>query len=134
MVLCCILVITLVTSGCATIFNWHHKGTVHIVSSQPNTIVEVYNRGQYVGSLLAPFNYEIRSSPGYFKRAAYEFKFVKEGFESVAERRQARFSAWYWWNILLGGAVGMLIVDPLSGSMYWIDTSPIYVDMGQQSK
>jgi len=27
-------------------------------------------------------------------------------------------SGWYWGNILFGGLIGMLIVDPITGAMY----------------
>ena len=27
-------------------------------------------------------------------------------------------SGWYWANFLFGGAIGMLVVDPLTGAMY----------------
>jgi len=27
-------------------------------------------------------------------------------------------SGWYWGNILIGGLIGMLVVDPLTGAMY----------------
>ena len=121
-----------VCSGCATVFNWDNRGSITLQSSQPGATVEVYNRGELVGSLVTPVSYEVRSSAGYFKRASYEFRFLKEGYEPVSEVRRGRFSAWYWWNIMLGGAIGMLIVDPLTGSMFWIDDSPICVDLPLQ--
>lgn len=124
--------VSVLCAGCATIFNWDNRGAISLWSSQPDTVVEVYNRGKLIDTVTTPFTYNVRSSAGYFKKAAYEFKFSKAGYEPVSEIRCARFSAWYWWNILLGGAVGMLIVDPLTGSMYWIDDSPIQVDLYQK--
>jgi hypothetical protein len=35
---------------------------------------------------------------------------------------QFKLDGWYFGNILLGGVIGMLIIDPATGAMYKLDT------------
>ncbi|AXO88710.1 hypothetical protein DZC75_12155 [Pseudomonas parafulva] len=44
--------------------------------------------------------------------------FRREGFADHRVELDSTISGWYWGNILLGGVIGMLIVDPLTGAMY----------------
>ena len=37
--------------------------------------------------------------------------------------------AWYFGNILLGGVIGMLIVDPATGAMYKLSTDYLHINM-----
>jgi hypothetical protein len=39
---------------------------------------------------------------------------------------------WYFGNILLGGVIGMLVVDPLTGAMYSLDEDYV-VKMSQDN-
>ncbi len=52
------------------------------------------------------------------KDEQYTLTFSKEGFEDKMVTIHSRFDGWYIGNILIGGLIGMLIVDPLSGAMY----------------
>ena len=60
----------------------------------------------------------LKSSSGYFKGEQYAIHFNKSGHEEKTETLPSQVSGWYWGNILLGGLVGMLIVDPATGAMY----------------
>ncbi len=42
----------------------------------------------------------------------------KEGFADASQQVDSQVSGWYVANIMLGGLLGMLIVDPASGGMY----------------
>ncbi|MFG0400611.1 hypothetical protein ACF8D8_17535, partial [Pseudomonas sp. zjy_11] len=44
--------------------------------------------------------------------------FKKDGYPDKTIELDSSLSGWYWGNILLGGLIGMLIVDPLTGAMY----------------
>lgn len=52
------------------------------------------------------------------KDEQYTLTFSKEGYEDKMVTIHSRFDGWYLGNILLGGLIGMLIVDPSSGAMY----------------
>ena len=42
-------------------------------------------------------------------------------------------NGWYWGNILVGGLIGMLIVDPISGAMYEIDNPSLTFNMSRSN-
>jgi hypothetical protein len=58
------------------------------------------------------------TSPGYFRAANYTFTFSKGNKVLGTRTLNAHVTGWYAGNILIGGLVGMLIIDPLTGSMY----------------
>jgi len=41
-------------------------------------------------------------------------------------------SGWYWGNILFGGLIGVLIVDPITGKMWKLPTDDITVNLSQK--
>jgi hypothetical protein len=40
------------------------------------------------------------------------------GYDSAEVNLDSSVSGWYFGNLLFGGVIGMLIVDPLTGAMY----------------
>ena len=45
---------------------------------------------------------------------------TKDGYTQKVVNISAELDGWYIGNIMLGGVIGMLIIDPLSGAMYKI--------------
>ena len=54
------------------------------------------------------------------KREEYIITFTKNGYSQKTINISAELDGWYIGNILLGGLIGMLIIDPASGAMYKI--------------
>jgi hypothetical protein len=54
----------------------------------------------------------------YFKGQEYRLVFELPSYSPAEVRLESTLSGWYWGNIVLGGLIGMLIVDPLTGAMY----------------
>jgi hypothetical protein len=44
--------------------------------------------------------------------------FELPGYSQAEIKLDSSVSGWYFGNLLLGGLIGMLIVDPLTGAMY----------------
>lgn len=55
---------------------------------------------------------------GYFSPHAYKARISKPGYQTRTVDIQPGMNPWYFANILIGGVVGMIIVDPLTGAMY----------------
>jgi hypothetical protein len=49
----------------------------------------------------------------------------KDGYESVDIAVAGTVNGWYIGNILFGGLIGMLIVDPLTGAMYTLEPNEV---------
>lgn len=105
-------------SGCASIFNGTTQSVV-LNSVPENATATVVNRaGVKVHSGATPLTLPLKRGAGYFKAESYTITFSKDGFAPKTLQLEATVSGWYIANIILGGAVGMLAVDPATGAMY----------------
>ena len=105
-------------SGCASIFN----GTTQPIafSSAPEgAAMTITNRaGEAVHSGMTPSTVTLKRGAGYFKSEAYKVTMKKDGFADASQQVDSQVSGWYVANLVLGGLLGMLIIDPASGGMY----------------
>ncbi len=70
------------------------------------------------------------SGEGYFRGQTYTLRFMREGYPDRQVELDSSVDGWYWANILFGGVIGMLIVDPLTGAMYKLPDE-VSADLGQ---
>lgn len=73
-----------------------------------------------------PASVMLKASEGYFKKASYQVKFTKEGYEEKVIPLTCKVDGWYFGNIVFGGLIGFLIVDPATGAMYKFDTELLH--------
>lgn len=117
------------TSGCASIVG-DSKYPVQVSSAPTGAAFEITDKeGKVVHSGNTPSTITLKSGHGYFKGETYSLRFKKDGYSDKVVTLDSSLSGWYWGNILLGGPVGMLIVDPLTGAMYKLPES-VSADMG----
>lgn len=69
-----------------------------------------------------PATLKLNSGAGFFSKARYQVKFEKDGYQSKTVPVDFKLDGWYFGNILVGGAIGMLIIDPATGAMYKLET------------
>lgn len=74
--------------------------------------------GKVIHEGTTPQVVTLKSSHGYFEAERYDIKFDKAGFASKTYTLTGEINGWYFGNLLFGGLIGMLIVDPLTGAMY----------------
>jgi hypothetical protein len=48
--------------------------------------------------------------------------YTKNGYDTKTVPVEFKLDGWYFGNILLGGLIGMLIIDPATGAMYKLET------------
>ena len=58
----------------------------------------------------------------YFHAKSYNITFSKPGYAQQYAVVKANLSGWYFGNILFGGLIGILIVDPITGKMWKLPT------------
>jgi hypothetical protein len=108
----------LALSGCATIFNGQHQ-PVKITSAPEGATLTVTNSaGEKVHTGLTPATVTLKRGAGYFRSESYTLLFEKEGLPKREVKLTATMSGWFIGNILFGGLIGMLAVDPVTGGMY----------------
>lgn len=104
--------------SCATIVKQGSQSVA--INSQPSDLNFVVkdSEGNEVGNGKTPGTVKLNTGNGYFKPATYTIQ-TKRGAKVVGEQTiTGTISGWYFGNILFGGLIGMVAVDPLTGAMY----------------
>jgi uncharacterized protein YceK len=121
----CASVAALLMSGCASII----KGGTQVVkinSTPEGAALSVINRaGQQVHNGTTPASLTLNRGASYFKGEQYTVKLNKEGFKEKEIILTSNVGGWYFGNIFLGGLIGMLIVDPITGAMYNLEPEAV---------
>ena len=130
--ICAIALISFFASGCASIVSKSNY-PVSITSTPSAASFTITNRsGQQISSGTTPQTLTLKSSAGFFKVESYNIAFSKEGFADQNYVLKSTVDGWYIGNVLLGGLLGMLIVDPATGAMYKLQDS-VSVNMSEQT-
>ena len=107
-----------ILSGCASIVS-DSQYPVSVITTPAGATFEVRNRaGNVIHSGTTPDSVTLKSGAGYFKGETYTIAFRKEGFADQQTTLNSSLDGWYWGNIIFGGLIGMLAVDPATGAMY----------------
>jgi hypothetical protein len=105
-------------SGCATIVAKSSQ-TITITSVPDGAAVNIANAaGTGVHSGNTPMTVTLKKGRGYFKPEHYTVRINKEGFQPQQMTIDGAVNGWYFGNIVFGGLIGMLAVDPSTGAMY----------------
>lgn len=105
-------------SGCATIVHGGPR-SVSVASMPAGAKVSIYDRSNaLVQTNTTPFVAQLPMKYKYFKGQEYRLVFELPSYSTAEVRLQPTMSGWYLGNLLFGGVIGMLIVDPLTGAMY----------------
>ena len=112
-------------SSCASIVsksNW----PVHVASDPSGATVTITNRaGREVFKGTTPTMVSLRSGAGFFKKESYIVKFSVNGYVSQEVPLQCKVNGWYWGNLVFGGLIGFLILDPATGAMYKLEVPAV---------
>jgi hypothetical protein len=112
-------------SGCASIMSGSRKN-ITINSNPPGAHVSVADKnGAEVASLTTPCVANLKRGAGYFSGASYVAKIEKPGYQSQEVKIQATANPWTLGNIVFGGVIGLLIVDPVTGGMFMLTPAEI---------
>ena len=107
-----------VLSGCATIVHGGPRA-VSVASTPAGAKVTIYDRNNtLVETNTTPFVAQLPTKYSYFKGQSYRLVFELPAHEPAEVKLEPSLSGWYFGNIVFGGLVGLLIVDPITGAMY----------------
>jgi hypothetical protein len=106
-------------SGCATIFTGGGQENLTFKSvPEAATLTVVDRNGVNVHNGTTPATIKLNRGAGYFKPQSYKVTVSKPGYQPRTIDIRSTMSGWYFANVVIGGALGMLIIDPLTGAMY----------------
>jgi uncharacterized protein YceK len=107
-----------VLSGCSSIVSKSDYAVAISSSPESANFTVTDKQGRQIHSGLTPETITLSSSSGYFSAASYTIKFTKEGYPDKVFTLRSDLDGWYIGNIVFGGLIGMLVVDPATGAMY----------------
>ncbi|GAB3652892.1 hypothetical protein GCM10028791_22670 [Echinicola sediminis] len=112
----------LMTSSCASIVS-KSSYPIYIDSTPVGAKISITDKkGIEIYTGKTPTTIKLKSSNGFFSKARYQVKFEELGYDSRTVPVEYKLDGWYFGNILFGGLIGMLIVDPATGAMYKLET------------
>jgi len=115
---------SLSAAGCASIIS-DSSYPVAINSSPDDAKFKIIDMdtGVTVMKGTTPATVTLKASSGFFDRANYQVVFDKQGYENQVYTLESSIDGWYFGNLLFGGILGFLIVDPATGAMWSLDES-----------
>lgn len=120
--LVCMAIAIATLSSCASIVsksNW--PVTFH--SNPVGANISITNKkGVEVYSGKTPATMKLKSGSGFFGKESYTVVLNMEGYEAKTIKLDCKLNGWYFGNILFGGLIGLLIVDPATGAMYKLNS------------
>lgn len=117
-----VLTVFFLLSSCASIVSSStYPLSINTTPGNANVVVtNTYGKQIYMGK--TPATVRLRASNGFFERAEYQVKLSSPGYVDKVIPVTFKLDGWYFGNILFGGLIGMLIVDPATGAMWKIDS------------
>jgi hypothetical protein len=121
-----------VLAGCGSIIKGS-TGEVTFQSTPSQAQVKIVDEdGHQIFNGETPATVTLSKKRGYFAGKTYHVTVQKPGYKPFEVTLNTEVSAWYvGGNIVLGGLIGWLIVDPLTGGMWTI--APEEIDATMQS-
>ena len=127
-------VVALSLSGCASIISGKTQ-TMTFQSTPELSDITILNRdGKKIHVGKAPVTVSLNRGAGFFVPERYTVIFEKEGYEKKEIKVTSSMNGWYIGNILFGGVIGLLIVDPATGAMYSLNTKDTNVVLNDLKK
>lgn len=107
-----VVALALSATSCASIVSTS-SWPVTFVAKEPTEFTVRDEAGVARATAKTPMTVILSSSDGYFDPMNYTVE-----SPGCVRRLDARFNGWYAGNLLIGGLIGFLIVDPLTGAMW----------------
>ncbi|EOR09457.1 hypothetical protein [Acinetobacter genomosp. 15BJ] len=127
-------VVALSLSGCASIISGKTQ-TMTFQSTPELSDITILNRdGKKIHVGKAPITVSLNRGAGFFVPERYTVIFEKEGYEKKEIKVTSSMNGWYIGNILFGGVIGLLIIDPATGAMYSLNTKDTNVVLNDLKK
>lgn len=121
-----IIIWSLAFTGCASIISGGNQA-VSIKSTPSEAKLKVYDKeGKVIINAKTPHSATLKRGTGFFSKAKYRVVIEKEGYQSKEIKIEGRPNGWYLGgNLIFGGLIGWLIVDPATGAMWTLEPKDI---------
>ena len=111
-------------TACATVMR-DNSQAIPIKANVGKVDIKIINKvGEVIfeGQTPTTITFKTATKGGYFNPEKYTIVASKDGFQTQNSVIDWHVSGWYWaGNFVIGGLIGYLIIDPLTGDMYYLD-------------
>jgi hypothetical protein len=112
---------SLFAGGCASIVNSGNR-EITVATQPPGATASVRKSGGSISDVVAvektPCTISLDPKKSYFSGQSYTLRLELPGYKVTEVELTPKMSGWYWGNLLFGGLIGMLAVDPATGAMW----------------
>lgn len=115
----------IMSGGCASIVSKSQYPVTIKCNPADATCIVKNKKGEEIHKAMTPTTITLPAGDGYFSSASYSIEFQKEGYYKSTSTLGSSMDGWYIGNILFGGLIGFLIVDPLTGAMWKLDDAVV---------
>ena len=120
---------SLLLTGCASIVSSGNE-IVTISTNVPESQLNIRNSQNlliYTGS--TPTMLSLKKKKGFFSGETYHIHAQKQGYADTYTILDTRISWWYLGNIVFGGLIGFLFVDPATGAMWTFEEENLFLNL-----
>ena len=119
------IAIILILTSCASIVS-SSSWPLTVKSNPVGAKLQITNKqGISVFNGQTPASIILKSGSGFFSSESYLIKLTLDGYTEKTIPVRCTLNGWYFGNIVFGGLIGLLIVDPATGAMYRLETNTI---------
>jgi|SRR6185437_3115822 len=113
-----VTVAALLFPACASIIS-KSEWPVSIKSTPDKAEFTISNKaGGQVHAGTTPAIIVLPAKAGYFSGETYQVVYSRTGFNTTTSSLNTSLNGWYLGNLIFGGLIGFLIIDPLTGAMW----------------
>jgi len=123
--------VVIIVGSCATIVKGGDQD-IPIKSDPSGAAIRILDsHNMEVWSSHTPATVTLEKGEGYFRGARYTLEIEKDGYEKrTISIKSSLNGGWYIaGNLLLGGLLGWLIVDPLTGAMWTLEPDIVNLEL-----
>jgi hypothetical protein len=123
--------LVLFSTSCATIVSKSRYPVMVTSSPERANVVITNKKGITIYEGTTPVTMDLKAGSGFFSKARYQVTLSLDGYDTRTLPIEYKLDGWYFGNLLFGGLLGLLIIDPATGAMYKIDTPFIAATLQQ---
>jgi hypothetical protein len=131
-----VIIIAGLSYSCASIIGKGSPETLNVRSAPEQAdIVIIDEKGTKIFSGKTPTTVSLEKKRGFFRGKKYTVKISKTGYKEQNITVDTVVNGWYiGGNLVFGGLIGWLIVDPATGAMWSLDTNEINVTLEEMKQ
>lgn len=118
--------------GCASIVGSREESVSFNTNVKGAEMVITNKSGKQVYSGEVPTTLSLKKKAGFFSGEKYTITATKSGYIPQEQTLDTGVSGWYWGNLLFGGLLGILIIDPATGAMWTFDEENVFLNLPKQ--